>query len=299
MASPVKKITVIGGTGMLGKPVVRALVRGDYEVTAMVRNLEKAKRTLPDEVKLVSGDLQNRDDIIRALEDAEGVYLNLSTRPETPKYAEFLPERDGVEQVLSVVSEMNSAGAGIRRIGVISSLVHRCADTNRFDWWLFEIKKWAVKALREAQVPVTIFYPSTFMETMDQGGVFQGRRLVLVGKSRQPMHFIAGADYGRMVAEAFRVTGDQNCEFDIQGPEPLTFEEAALTFVKNYRHGPVKISRIPLWLMKAAGIFSNEVQYLARMMEALNSCPEPWSGQEAWNRLGRPKITFAEYVKKL
>jgi uncharacterized protein YbjT (DUF2867 family) len=42
-----KKITVIGATDLIGVPVTKALLKAGFEVTAMVRNPDKAQRILP------------------------------------------------------------------------------------------------------------------------------------------------------------------------------------------------------------------------------------------------------------
>ena len=42
-----KKIAVIGATGMLGLPVVVALLELGFEVTALARDPEKARHMLP------------------------------------------------------------------------------------------------------------------------------------------------------------------------------------------------------------------------------------------------------------
>ena len=307
MAHSIKKITVFGGTGMLGRPVVRELINAGFEVTAMVRDTEKAVVKLPETCTLVQGDLSHKKDIAGALADADAIYLNLSTRPDVKKYDPFIPERDGLENVLSVVEEMNSKAESdqnpgelkIKRVASISSLVQRYQGSDGFDWWVFEIKQWAERILKEAKVPVTIFYPSSFMETMDQGGIMQGRRLMLVGKSRQPMYFIAGADYGRMVAGSFRLHDDSDHFYDIQGIKGMTFDDAALEFVKNYRHGPLKITHVPMWLIKMAGAINGEVHYLSHIMEALNNYPEPEPDESVWKKLGRPEITLADYARGL
>ncbi len=332
MEETIKKITVFGGTGMLGRPVVRELVRAGYDVAAMVRDAGRAASKLPEKVALVEGDLASRKDIAAALNGADAVYLNLSTRPDVRKYEKFIAERDGLENVLAVAAQINSAagsgsGAGvagnrgpkdgsessagtkivrddrpagpIKRVAAISSMVHRYQGTAGFRWWAFEIKQWAEKLLREADVPVTIFYPSSFMETLDKGGIMQGHRLMLVGKSRRPMHFIAGEDYGRMVAEAFRRHDGIDQFYDIQGPAAFTLDEAALEFVRNYRHGPLKITRVPMWLIKAMGAVNAEVNYLARIMEALNNYQEPEPDASVWKKLGHPRLTLAEYARRL
>ena len=37
------RITVFGATGMIGQPVTKALIKAGFQVTALVRNVEKAK----------------------------------------------------------------------------------------------------------------------------------------------------------------------------------------------------------------------------------------------------------------
>ncbi|MBP3191322.1 SDR family oxidoreductase [Natronogracilivirga saccharolytica] len=302
MNEEIKKITVFGATGMLGKPVVRELVKADYEVTAMVRDAGRAIPKLPENVNVTEGDLSNREDIAAAIQHADAVYLNLSIRPDVKKYDSFIAERDGLENVLAGVAAVNDDAAStrkIKRVGAISSLVHRYQGTNNFDWWVFEIKKWAAETLIKADVPVSIFYPSSFMETFDQGGIMQGHRLMLPGKSRWPMHFIAGSDYGRMVAEAFRTNDGNDYEYDIHGPQAMTMGEAALEFLKHYRHGPLKITKVPMWPLKLVGMINGEVHYLSRIMEALNNYPEEGPDEQVWQKLGRPRVTLADYARRL
>jgi uncharacterized protein YbjT (DUF2867 family) len=351
MSDNIQQITIFGGTGMLGRPVVREMVAAGFRVTAMVRDVAQAEKKLPDSVRLVEGDLARKKDIRIAMEGADAVYLNLSSRPEVKKYDSFIPERDGLENVLAVVDELNNGPRNgrnvmdlkVKRVAAISSLVQRYQGMDGFRWWAFEIKQWAEKTLREVDVPVTVFYPSSFMETIDQGGIMQGHRLMLVGKSRQPMHFIAGEDYGRMVAASFRNineairkcgtnevdgSGEENsgvgtdfgtepvpgagtvsgpgsadphadCYFDVYGPEALTFDEASLEFVKNYRHGPLKITKVPMWPIRLVGAVNGEIHYLSRVMEALNNYREPGPDETVWKELGRPLVTLADYARKL
>jgi len=42
------KILVIGATGMIGKPVANELLNAGLEVTALVRDIAKAKERLPN-----------------------------------------------------------------------------------------------------------------------------------------------------------------------------------------------------------------------------------------------------------
>ncbi|HKJ40823.1 MAG TPA: NAD(P)H-binding protein, partial [Sunxiuqinia sp.] len=74
-----KQLSVIGATGKLGIPMIHRLIQQGIEVTAIVRNVEKANETLPAEVKLVEGDLKDVDSLNRALKNTGTLYLNSST----------------------------------------------------------------------------------------------------------------------------------------------------------------------------------------------------------------------------
>jgi len=89
-----KQITVIGATGMIGIPVTKELVKAGYNVTALVRNPEKAKMIFPTGVTFVKGDIQNKGDIAQALKNADAVYINISTTDKN-KENEFSPEIGG------------------------------------------------------------------------------------------------------------------------------------------------------------------------------------------------------------
>jgi len=80
-----KKIAVIGATGMLGIPVVAELVKAGFEVTALVRNLERAKRVLPAQTNLVQADAADADSLKRGLAGQDAIYLSLSIAPSERK----------------------------------------------------------------------------------------------------------------------------------------------------------------------------------------------------------------------
>lgn len=242
-----RKITVFGATGMLGKPVVRELVNAGFEVTALVRSPEKARVGLPVEVKFLQGDLQNKMDVERALETADGVYLNLSVPPESAP-TDFQPEREGLKTVLEVAKAAN-----VRRIGYLSSIVKRHQGANNFHWWAFDVKNQAVEMIKQSGIPYVIFYPSSFMENF-AGGYRQGNKLMLAGESKFPMYFIAGADYGKQVAKSFQILSDENREYDVQGLEAFTADQDAKVFAENYGRDKLKIYKTPLFVLKAAGL---------------------------------------------
>ncbi|MEJ0030326.1 MAG: NmrA family NAD(P)-binding protein [Bacteroidota bacterium] len=58
-----KRIAMIGATGLLGKPVALALANAGYEVTALVRDPGPARKTFPKEIKIFPGDMRSDSDL--------------------------------------------------------------------------------------------------------------------------------------------------------------------------------------------------------------------------------------------
>jgi uncharacterized protein YbjT (DUF2867 family) len=284
----IKKIAFIGITGMLGKPVAAELVKAGFNVTALVRDAEKAKHNLPAGIHFLQGDIKNPADVDALMKDQDAIYLNLSVG-QSEKKNDWHAETDGLKTILAAAKKN-----GIGRILSISSLVQRYQGMNNFKWWVFELKERAIAMIKQSAIPYTIFYPSTFMESY-LGKYKQGKRILLAGKSMHPMYFIAGEDYGRQVVKSIQSAG--NKEYVIQGPEAMTQDEAAEIFIKHYRKEKLVISRAPLGLLRVLGIFSTPINYGAHIVEAINSYPEKFESNETWAALGKPLITLKQYAE--
>lgn len=141
-----------------------------------------------------------------------------------------------------------------------------------------------------------VFYPSNFMETIARDFV-QGRRLVLIGTSQHPMYFIAGRDYGKQVTRSFEILDDESREYVVQGPEAHHMEAAAEIFAEHYSATDLRITRIPLGLVKVVSWFSQRADYGAHIVEAINHYPETFQAQGTWDELGAPTTTIADFAR--
>lgn len=285
-----KKILFIGGTGMLGKPVALELLRAGFEVTLMGRDAEKLQKLFPN-IPVIEGDVFDTGSLEEAMKGQETVYANLSIA-QSSKRSDPQPEREGVANIIEAAKR-----TGIKRIGYISSLIKNYQGMNGFSWWSFEIKENAINAIKNSGLRYSIFYPSTFMESLDKQ-MMQGSRLMLAGKSEAPMWFIAAKDYGIQVAWAMKKADDIDQEYAIQGLEPFTFDQAARIFKDNYK-STVKIMKAPLAPLKYLGFLNQRMNYAYNICEALNKYPEKFESENAWNDLGKPSITLADYAASL
>ena len=285
-----QKILFIGASGMLGKPVALELLRAGFPLTILARDVEKVEKLFP-KIPVVKGDVFDIASLESAMKGHEIVYLNLSVA-QSSKNSDKQPEREGIKNIIEAAKK-----TGIKRIAYLSSLIKNYEGMNGFKWWSFQLKQAAIDAIKRSGLNYSIFYPSTFMECLDQQ-MLQGSRLMLAGKSEAPMWFVAGKDYGRQVAWALKKAVNENQEYPIQGLEPFTFDQAANVFCHNYKV-PVKPMKAPLAPFKLLGIFNQRMNYAYHICEALNKYPEKFESETAWNDLGKPTITLADYAASL
>jgi uncharacterized protein YbjT (DUF2867 family) len=285
-----KTIALFGATGMLALPVVKSFLNSGFKVKALVRDVAKAEKLYQHTIELHQGSLNSIIDIEKVIKGSDAVYCNLSINPEsTPE--DFQPEREGLDNLLSVAGIMK-----VSQFGYIASLVQRYEGMNDFHWWVFELKNQAIAKIKKSGIPYTIFYPSTFMENWSAGHYRNGDKLLLAGKSRFPMWYIAGEDYGKQVAEAFKNEECLNAEFDIQGPEAYTQSQAGAIFAKN-NPKPLKIYRLPGFILSMMAPFNQRMNYGAKIVKALNNYPEKFDAETTWKILGKPRITLEEFAK--
>lgn len=285
------RILFIGATGMLGKPVATQLIAAGFDVTLLARDANKMEKFFPG-IKIVQGDVFDKESLRKAFPGHDAVYLNLSIN-QSSKNKDPQTEREGIDNIIAVAKE-----TGIKRLVYLSSLVHFYQGMNGFDWWAFRIKEEAIKKIKNSGIDYTIFYPSTFMETYPYQ-MIMGKRVGMMGKSLMPMWFIAAEDYGKQVARSFETAGSENKEYPVQGLYAYTFEEATRIFIENYSKNKLSIMRAPFGLVKFFGSFSPKMNYVWHICEALNKYPEKFESEITWHELGKPTITFADFTKSL
>jgi uncharacterized protein YbjT (DUF2867 family) len=282
----IQKIAVIGATGMLGLPVVRALVAAGFDVTALVRNPQSAARMLPPEVRCVEADVFDEESLRRGLAGQDAVYLNLSVAPGA-RPCDLHTEAQGLVHILSA-----ARWAGIKRVGYLSALIQD-APANR--WWVIDLWRRALAQIKHSGIPHTIFYASNFMETLPERHML-GRALVVAGTGHFGNYWIAGADYGRQVARAFVRTDAENRAYFVQGPEALSYGQAAQRYAKACPR-PLRVVRVPLWGVRLLGLISNAMRFNARVLREVLKYPEEFKAQSAWDELGRPTLTIEDFAR--
>lgn len=288
--SAIKKILVIGASGMIGKPVTRELIKAGFDITLLARDPQKMQTLFPG-VKIIAGDVLDPTTLHAAFADQDGVYVSLQAKRGALSSG-MLPEREGLANIIEAAKE-----AGIKKLGYLSSLVQQYNGVNGFNWWVFDMKEKAVQTIKSSGIPYSLFYGSIFMETLDQL-MRSGNKILLAGESKVPMYFIAGEDFGKQVAWSFRLFANENKEYIIQGTEAYNFDDAANIFIDNYSKAKLKIMKAPLKMLGIVGIVNRKTAYGFKIVTALNNYPEKFQAEQTWSELGKPGMTLADYAQK-
>lgn len=109
-------ILVTGATGFLGGYVVEALRRA--EPRRAIRGLARGQADVSHDLELVTGDVCERDDVVRAMQGVSEVYHLAGSAPRDIPYGGE-PFRTHVEGTRNVLTA--AADAGVRRVVVVTT----------------------------------------------------------------------------------------------------------------------------------------------------------------------------------
>ena len=226
-----KTILVIGATGHQGGAVVDALLRTDFSLCAMIRNMgsDEAQALKKRGVEMVLGDLDDYDSLIRAMNGAYGAFSMLNFMDAGVQKEEERGKRvaDAAKKAAVQHFIYSSVGGAERNTGIPH----------------FESKWHVEQHIREPDLPYSIVRPTTFMTNLMElpvnmcFGAFSRMR----GENMKPLQMIAVQDIGKWVAHIFlnreRFLGKA---VEIAGDE-VDFTKMMNTYKKVYGKTPMDV----------------------------------------------------------
>ena len=278
--SEAKSILVIGGTGMLGQPVVHSLQTAGYTIRVLTRSPNKVRSIFGEAVEAITGDVEDVNSLDSALHGCMGVHINLNGGLDPDL------ERRGTINVAQAACRAN-----VRRLTYLSGasvFAENCwyAGTRaRFE---------AEAAIRTAGVPYTIFKATYFMESLPR--FVQGKRALLIGKQPFPWHWLAADDYARMVATAYATPSAANKSLFVYGPQALLMRDALNIFCRTV-HPEASLMPMPIWLTRIIARLGNrrELQAALPFFAYCEKVGEGGDPSEANALLGAPTMTVEQW----
>lgn len=267
------RVLVLGGTGMLGKPVVNRLTDNGHHVRALTRSAARARKVLGDAVEVVEGTIESGADLRAALSGCDAVHLNLTPATEHAAMRDVIAQAEG----------------RLTRISYVSATT--LSEENRwFD--RVDIKMRTEQLLRESGIPHVIFRPAWVMETLHN--FIRGKWAIsLLGNNPPPLHFFAAADFGRMVAASYEDDRALGKALYVYGPEAITLSDATERFVATC-HPDARLVRFKPWQARLAAklLRNDDFDQVTKLVAYLDIAGEHGDPSEANALYGAPTTTL-------
>lgn len=279
-----RRILVVGGTGLLGEPVARSLKQSGFTVKVLSRSVQKARDKFDDNYEIAYGDVGDFDSLKNALEDCQGVHINLKGGPKKRDFDRI--EHRGTVAVVKAASEL-----GVGRISYISGssvAEDRC-------WFAPTRAKFlAEKAIADSGLDYAIFRATWFMESLPS--FVRGDKATVMGNQPHKLHWVAAEDYARMVARAHLLEGKISKTFLVFGPQAFTMKEALEIFCQAINPG-IRVTTVPLSVLSfiARVTFNRPLKEALPLMRYFEKTGELGDPAETDRILGRPQTTLKEW----
>ncbi len=244
------KLLVVGGTGTLGRQVVRQALDQGYQVRCLVRNLRKASFLKEWGAELIKGDFCDEKTLPPALENIE-VVIDAATARPTDRIKDI--DWDGKVKLIQAVK-----AAGIDRYVFFSIL--NAKDYREVP--LMDVKYCTEKFLAEIGLNYTVLQLSGFMQGLISQyavPILDNQAVWITGES-SPVAYMNTQDVAKFAIRAVEVPGTEKQTFPVVGTKAWSGEEI-INLCEKLTDKPAKIARISLGLLKFMRRFARFFQW--------------------------------------
>lgn len=288
-------ILIAGGTGTLGKQVVRLLTERGLEVRILTREPSRVLR-LGGHAALVAGDVRDAATVRRAMMGADTVISAIQGFAGPGGVSPESVDHQGNANLIGAAREL-----GVGQFVLLS--IHGAAPDHPME--LFQKKALAEQELRASGVPWTIVRPTAYMETwlrlLGAPLVHSGATRIF-GRGQNPINFVSAQDVAQIVTLAATDPALRNAVIEVGGPENLTMRQVVETVERETGKGG-QVRSVPLPVMRVMATLMRPVKpALARQIRAGVVMDTRDMTFDASERAGRfpsiPLTTLAEVVRR-
>ena len=281
-------ILITGGTGMLGRELVRRLVLTDERVRVLTRDPTRATK-LPAGVDVVVGDLRDDASIAAAVRGCKTVVSAAHGFVGPGRPTPEAIDRDGNHRLIRA-----AAAARIAHFVLVS--VAGAAPDHPMS--LARAKYAAEQDLRASGLPFSIVRATPFMETwlMILSDMLDAKGHALVfGPGTNPVNFVSVRDVAALVALSVR--GDApNDVYEIGGPENVCLAAVAERVIRA-RGRPAPVKHIPLVALRMMAFLARPfAPAFARQAQAAVLMNTTNMALDRVELLSVPATTFADVL---
>jgi uncharacterized protein YbjT (DUF2867 family) len=277
-------ILVTGATGTVGAAVVERLGARGARTRAFVRDPERARARLGDDVELVVGDLGDPDSIRTALRGVDTVFLACGNVP------------DQVPHELSVIEA--ASGSGVGRLVKLSA---RGADARASNaYWRAHAQ--IESRLETSDIPSVVLRPSFLMSNLFAAAEhIRGADTLMAPAGSARIAMVDPADVAEVAALALTDTAVRPGGLVLTGPGAIGYQEVAgeLSAVLGRRVSYVDVPPgAMLQGLVAAGVPEGPATEVVAVFGALRAGDPTSATGTVADLTGRPAGSFADFARR-
>jgi uncharacterized protein YbjT (DUF2867 family) len=144
-----RTVTITGGTGYVGRPLIEQLLARGYDVTALARSRSRSR--VPSGAKVVEGSALTPDDVVRAISPGCTLVLLVGTPRPSPAKARQFQEVD--------LASVRAAADALRRSTVAHVVYVSVAHPAPMMKAYIEVRSEGERLLTATGVPLTVLRP--------------------------------------------------------------------------------------------------------------------------------------------
>jgi hypothetical protein len=153
-------------------------------------------------------------------------------------------------------------------------------------------------AVRTSGLPWTVFRPTYFMETLARH-VVSPHTAIVIGRRLPPLHVVAAADFGRMVATALTGNGDHTATFFVRGPRAIHLKSALEQYcVKLHPRARVRSVAVQVMRLVDRVFTKGSLRPQIDLMSVLEQTGEIGDTSVTERVFGSPRIDFDDEVQR-
>jgi len=238
-------VLVVGGTGNLGGKVVDALLALGKDVRALVRPATDASGLEARGVRVVRGDMLDRDSLVEAMTGADAVVSTAAGYTRGGKDARAI-DTVGNSNLAEAAKE-----AGVRRFVLTSILT--CDRTPGIPH--FWHKKLTEDRLEQLGVPFVALRPGAFLDQvlLMRGNPFEKRTVSWVGSPDVRLTFVLTTDLAHYLAQAVDAPVGEAERVDIGWDRPISITEFA-RIASGIVGASLRVRAVPVRLLTFVGV---------------------------------------------
>jgi NADH dehydrogenase len=289
-------ILVAGGTGTLGKRLVRLLTDRGLPVRVLSRDATKARSLTGDGVEIVSGDVRDPNSLEQAVGGVRTVVSAITgfgpTRGVSPRTVDW----EGNANLIRAAK-----AAGVEHFVLLSI----CQAASDHPIEVFRMKQRAEEELRDSGLAWTIIRPNAYMETwlgLLAAPLLQAGSTRIFGRGENPINFVSTRDVARYVDLAVTDDSMRGVAVDVGGPENLTANQVVETF-QSLTGATGRVGHIPLPMMRVMSVvmkpFDPSMAGLTQAAVVMDTRDMTFDPSEMRNRYpSMPSTSLADVIRE-